>query len=60
MTNHFEDICRILHMAKMFPCFFPMGKTDNHYHTRNNDKKTFHQFKSLIANNQTYKHHRQE
>ena len=42
MTNHAEDICRILHMAKMFPYLFPMGKTDNpnHTRTRNNDKKT--------------------
>ena len=29
MTNHAEDICRILHMAKVFPCLFPVGKTDN-------------------------------
>ena len=25
MTNHAEDICRILHMAKVFPCLFSMG-----------------------------------
>ena len=46
MTNHAEDICRILHMAKVFQCLFPMGKTDNHNYTRNNVKITL--FISLI------------
>ena len=46
MTYHAEDICRSLHMAKVFPCLFPMGKTDNHNYTRNNDKITL--FISLI------------
>ena len=46
MINHAEDICRILHMAKVFPCLFPMGKTDNHNYSQNNDKITL--FISLI------------
>ena len=33
MTNYAEDICRILHMAKVFPCLFPMGKTNNDNYT---------------------------
>ena len=53
MTNHAEDICRILHMAKVFPCLFRMGKTDNHNYTRNNDKITL--FISLIHSLQTNK-----
>ena len=43
-----------LHMAKVFPCLFPMGKMNNDNYTRNNDN-TFHQFNSLIANKQTSK-----
>ena len=48
MTNYAEDICRILHMAKVFPCLFPIGKAnkDNYMYTRNNDKITI--FISLI------------
>ena len=46
MTNYAEDICRIIHMAKVFPCLFPMGKTNNDNYTRNNDKITL--FISLI------------
>ena len=46
MTNHAEDICRILRMAKVFPFLFQMGKTDNDNYTRNNGKKTL--FISLI------------
>ena len=53
MTNHAEDICGTLHMAKVFPCLFPMGKTDNHNYTRNNDKITL--FISLIQQLQTIK-----
>ena len=32
-------------MAKVFPCLFQMGKTNNDNYTRNNDN-TFHQFNS--------------
>ena len=53
MTNYAEDICRILHMAKVFPCLLPMGKTDNNDYTRNNDKITL--FISLIHELQTIK-----
>ena len=53
MTNYAEDICRILHMAKVFPCLFPMGKTNNDNYTRNNDKITL--FISLIPLLQTIK-----
>ena len=62
MTNYAEDICIILHMAKVFPCLFPMGKTKNDNYTRNNDKITL--FISLIhylqTIKQTNKHHRQQ
>ena len=51
MTNYAEDICIILHMAKVFPCLFPMGKTKNDNYTRNNDKITL--FISLIHYLQT-------
>ena len=44
MTHHAEDICRILHMAKVFPIHEIMTS----------------QFNSLIANNQTNKHQRQK
>ena len=60
MTNHAEDICRVLHMAKVFPCLLPLGKTDNDNYTRNNDK--IKHFSSVYFTNckQSNKHHRQQ